>query len=112
MPQRLRGPCKAPGCPGLATHHGYCDRHADLYRPPEDRRPSARRRGYSATWDRLRAMKLARDPLCEVCKDRGLITPAAMVHHKVPITQGGDPLPDLDGLESLCLSCHGMRSRR
>ena len=57
-------------------------------------------------WLRLRDAKLDLNPLCEECAKRELTVPAEIVHHIVPISEGGEPFPDVDGLESLCISCH------
>ena len=54
----------------------------------------------------MRQKKLARDPLCEQC---GAL--AQEVHHRVPLTAGGDPYV-LDGLESVCKPCHSRTTRR
>ena len=48
--------------------------------------------------------------LCERCMARGIITPAEIVHHKVPLTE--DNVKDLnvslswDNLQALCRVCH------
>lgn len=65
----------------------------------------------SAAWERARKLALVRSKgLCEECIKRGIIKPARLVHHKVPITPEnvGDPTVtlSLDNLECLCLDCH------
>ena len=48
--------------------------------------------------------------LCERCLAKGIITPAEIVHHKVPLT--ADNISDLsislswDNLQALCRQCH------
>ncbi|MBC7075794.1 MAG: HNH endonuclease [Syntrophomonadaceae bacterium] len=60
----------------------------------------------SARWRKLRAWKLRANPLCENCEANGWgPTPAAVVHHTVPIKDGGDWMA-IDGLVSLCKACH------
>lgn len=48
--------------------------------------------------------------LCERCLARGLIVPAAEVHHKIKLTQDNlsDPTVALnwENLEALCKDCH------
>ncbi len=61
-------------------------------------------------WQRLRRQKLQRHPLCEACLRVGRIEPAAAVDHRTPISAGGDPFPPLDGLASLCISCHSSKT--
>jgi 5-methylcytosine-specific restriction enzyme A len=56
MPYAPARPCRHPGCPRL-THEQYCAQHEPLYpafvRYP-DTRPSSARRGYDATWRKIR----------------------------------------------------------
>lgn len=89
-------------------------------RPPEDksrhrvyakyRGPEAK--GYNtAAWRRLRAMKLARNPLCEDCEAKGHATPADMVHHLDETRDGHPVLCPVDRLVSLCNPCHQQRHR-
>jgi 5-methylcytosine-specific restriction protein A len=62
-------------------------------------------------WQRLRKHKLRQNPLCECCIKVGRIEPANVVDHITPINNGGDPYPGLDGLASLCASCHNLKTR-
>jgi len=104
-------------------------RAAPIYRPggppaePGDAKPSRwsdaqrgtrQERGYDKTWLRLRAAKLAEDPLCERCLAAGQTQEAHEVHHKIPFQGLDDPLRlDWDNLESLCRPCHrGVRHVR
>ena len=63
----------------------------------------------STRWRRRRLPKLDADPLCEECKRRGLVTPATVVDHIVPINEGGAAM-DMDNLQSLCDKCHNRKS--
>lgn len=75
MPHAPAKPCRHPGCPAL-NHDGYCPAHLPLYPAYErrpDSRPSSSRRGYGASWrkireDVLRAHGIPRDrwPLYDV----------------------------------------------
>ncbi len=67
-----------------------------------DHRPSARRRGYDAKWDKVRAAYLARFPLCEFCQDI-----ATAVDHIVPLRQGGPRLCE-SNLRPVCRDCHAQ----
>ena len=78
---------------------------------PKDNRPSSYERGYDARWKRLRAQKLRENPLCEECVKGGLLERATMVHHILPIEQGGEVL-DWDNLMSLCEACHDKKHSR
>lgn len=72
----------------------------------------------SKRWQRVRAEKLRRQPLCEDCLDAGRAVTATEVHHVVPLSRGGsygemerlafDPA----NLRSLCRDCHAAAHRR
>ena len=57
-------------------------------------------------WRKLRSEKLDSAPLCERCQVQGFVNGAVMVHHIRPVRDGGSAFPGLDGLMSLCWSCH------
>ncbi len=65
----------------------------------------------TTAWQRLRSAKLAASPLCEPCERRGTVTPAKVVDHVVAISSGGDPFPPLEGLMSMCQSCHNFKTQ-
>ena len=66
----------------------------------------------TAAWQRLRKAKLSVQPMCEVCLLRGRSVLAEAVDHIKAIKSGGDPFPALDGLMSLCTSCHSTKTNR
>ena len=52
----------------------------------------------------LRKARLAAEPLCRRCKERGLITAATVPDHIVPLALGGE---DVDSnIRCLCGPCH------
>lgn len=65
---------------------------------------------------KLRAEKLSAEPRCEPCLRKGRLSLATTVHHIVPLEQGGEPFPPLDGLVPMCEDCHkathGARPRQ
>ena len=61
----------------------------------------------SALWLKVKRMKLARDPLCETCKQAGRVVEADVVHHLVPLKKGIHNL-DMSLLVSLCHCCHNQ----
>ncbi|MGE6739661.1 HNH endonuclease [Allorhizobium pseudoryzae] len=66
---------------------------------------------YNTTaWRKLRAAKLKASPLCQHCKERGLLKPANAVDHNIPIAKGGEPFPALEDLTSLCEPCHNEKT--
>ena len=56
-------------------------------------------------------MKLNRQPLCEMCLKCKRYVKADIVDHIVEIKKGGHPL-DMDNLQSLCRSCHTVKTNR
>ena len=84
-----------------------------IYQKNESQYDAERRRVYnSERWRRLRAMKFAISPLCEVCEKMNRITPAEDVHHIVSFMSTTDPEQryflayDLNNLMSLCKKHH------
>jgi 5-methylcytosine-specific restriction endonuclease McrA len=67
----------------------------------DERRPTARERGYDSKWDKARAEFLAEHPHCRVCGE-----PATVVDHIVP--HRGDPklFWDRKNWQSLCAHHH------
>jgi len=93
--------CAEPGCPNTAEPGDpRCAQH---------KRPawhgSGKGRG-GRPWRRLRDSVLARDR--HRCRDCG--DPATEVHHLDGIAAGGDQLPHLSRLLSLCTACHDRRT--
>ena len=75
----------------------------------DERRGSARERGYDRRWENLRIVHLAGEPLCRLCAAQGLATAADLVDHIVPIRDGGAVL-DEENLQSLCRRCHDAKT--
>ena len=107
-PQRLRSPCKAPGCPGLATQTGFCEKHAPEAGRYDRERGTAAQRGYGGNWRKIRAMLLAREPLCRECDRQGKTTAATMVHHIDGNPHNNHPSNHVP----LCDVCHAVIGRR
>lgn len=64
----------------------------------------------TARWQRLRKAKLSINPLCEPCDRRGRNVQAGHVDHIVSIASGGDAFPVMEGLMSMCASCHSVKT--
>lgn len=75
--------------------------------PQAQRRVSASKRGYGRLWERLRAMVLAKEPLCRKCAQDGVTRAATDVDHIVPQSRGGTDEPN--NLQPLC---HWHHSRK
>lgn len=110
--------CLAPGCRAV-VEFGRCPAHR---RQQDQRRGSARARGYSARWERrARAFKgsyplcgmrpCGKPPVMSQCRDEGRVTAAAHVDHVIP-HRGDDALFwDEDNWQSLCAACHSRKTR-
>lgn len=57
-------------------------------------------------WKKMRRAHRDRYPLCARCEREGRITPATLVHHKVPHRGDWDLFVSGDNLESSCDACH------
>jgi len=74
----------------------------------DDRRPSARQRGYDDHWERRRDEHLAMEPWCRSHRARGEHVRATDVDHISARRAGGSD--DHSNLRSLCKSCHSRRT--
>ncbi|RPE27300.1 holin [Kitasatospora cineracea] len=107
MPRRALTVCNIPGCPEF-TDKGRCEDHR---REAEQRRGTARQRGYGTTHTRrFRAAVLARDPQCTLC---GQAPSVHADHHPLSrrelAAQGLDPDDPAHG-RGLCHSCHSRET--
>lgn len=77
----------------------------------EDRRGSARKRGYDAIWDRMALNYRAENPFCHECARQGRDELAALVDHIIPLRPPhyGERL-DRTNLQSLCQRCHAKKA--
>jgi 5-methylcytosine-specific restriction protein A len=113
MPHKPKKPCAAPGCPALVpAGERFCPAHAKAAAATYERyeRDPAVRRRYGRTWRRIRAAFIAAHPLCAVCEREGRLTPAAEVHHVLPLSKGGTH--DAENLMALCKACHSAITAR
>lgn len=105
MPYKPKKPCAYPGCPNL-TDGRYCEKHKSLvdhiYNTYK-RDPQTNER-YGKNWKKIRASFLKNHPFCELCRREGRTTQATMVHHILPVRNGGGN--DEENLMALCKSCH------
>ena len=68
--------------------------------------PPARLRGRRGIAQRQR--RLAAEPLCRDCSAKGLVVPATVPDHIVPLSRGGT---DNDSnIRCLCAECHRLRT--
>ena len=92
---------------------GFCEVH----RPLIHRDYGRARRGFdtelgfyqSPRWRNTRAAVLRDNPLCARCQSKGLLQPARVVDHIVPVKVGGERY-DRANLQSLCVPCHNAKT--
>lgn len=65
----------------------------------------------SAAWEKCRrAFRKSRGGLCELCRERGVITPGKIVHHRQHLTAENISDPQITlgwaNLQLLCIDCH------
>lgn len=117
-------PCAAPLCPNVCAGR-YCDEHVGLAAQDEadrakkqaliDRlRGSASKRGYDRKWSRfaLAFLNHAENRLCRRCLEKGLVVPAVLLHHRLPLAERPDLKYEPSNLEPLCNACHEAVERR
>lgn len=98
MPVSSARLCSKHGCSQLGSHSH------------QDARPSAARRGYGRTWQRLRVLHLHVEPLCRECAKHGGLTRATDVDHITPKQRGGRDVDE--NLQSLCHAHHSEKTAR
>ena len=108
MPYKQKKPCAYPGYPEL-THGKYCEKHQQQANRNYDRYHRTEEnysRYHNSRWKEIRSAQLHRQPLCEMCLKEGRYVAATLVHHIIPLSEGGTNAPE--NLMSLCgASCHG-----
>jgi 5-methylcytosine-specific restriction protein A len=66
----------------------------------------------SVSWRETRKTKLHKDPLCEDCKEKGIIKEAHSVDHIKPRKWWPELSLVIDNLRSLCKSHHAKKSAK
>lgn len=59
---------------------------------------------------RQRRRRLDAEPICRLCRKRGVIVPSVVPDHIEPLSQGGSD--DDDNIQCLCEPCHSLKSAR
>ena len=110
MPSSPLQPCATPGCP-TRVPRGHCQEHGRQRRREMDgaKDQDARALYKSARWQRVRAIVLARDPMCrgEECYEA-----SEHVDHVIPLSERWDLAFELGNLQGLCHSCHNRKTKR
>lgn len=117
-PVAPRQVCKASGC-GKLTEGSYCEKHThkrqisqrERYKQLDAERGTAHSRGYDSRWKRYSASYRRANPLCVMCKRKGLLKAAECVDHIIPVTGSDDPLFwEPSNHQALCTSCHSIKT--
>ena len=88
MPRKPKRPCRMTGCPNLTDKKsGYCDEHEKPMQRHYERftRGYRQHERYGSVWRKIRHRHLMREPLCEMCRERGRFVAATLVHHIKPL---------------------------
>ena len=100
----------------MPAGQGFCPDHLRIVqRTIDQRRGSARSRGYSRAWEKARAAFLRAHPLCmcEECDEgRVRLTAAEIVDHKVPHRGDMKLFWDRDNWQSMAKACHDKKTAR
>lgn len=73
----------------------------------DDKRPTARERGYDSRWDKARAGFLKSHPTCVRCG-----APATVVDHIKPHRGDNRLFWDKTNWQPLCVTCHSVHKQR
>jgi 5-methylcytosine-specific restriction protein A len=104
-PSRALRPCAVPGCPEL-VRAGRCEQHQREEQKRRDTKTDEARAFYnSRRWRNYRAAYLRKHPLCATCEAAGQVTPARIVDHVTPMSEGGAPW-DPANHQGQCGPCH------
>jgi len=64
----------------------------------------------TSAWQTMRQAQLSRQPLCQGCKDQGLIRAASVVDHVWPWRAIGSDAFRVNRFQSLCPDCHSVKT--
>ena len=105
--------------PEWFTSHGaerktFGERHARAHTDEKTGKPLPKRSstelGYGYKWQVLRAWWLRHNPLCVMCKARGVVTEATEIDHIIPHKGDKTLFWARDNLQALCKKCHSTKT--
>ncbi len=108
MPMMPYRNCAQPGCGELVRGKGRCPQHAKQQRVEHNARRTPA--DYGRKWRRVRDAFITRNPICSDCAEQGKTKVAQVVHHIIPLDQGGTNA--FSNLMSLCTTCHEKKHKR
>ena len=65
-------------------------------------------RMYDYQWRKLSERIRKERPLCEICYEKGKVTPSEHVHHIVEISADPSRRLDVTNLQAICVPCHNF----
>lgn len=63
-------------------------------------------------WRVIRDKRKKENPLCQRCESKGWITTATVVDHIIPVDERPDLFLDFDNTQSLCDTCHSIKTQQ
>lgn len=116
MNRKANRACREPSCVGYAVHGSpYCSQHAAAHARAfrlSEHRKAAARLYRTGQWQALRRQQLTMQPFCAECQRAGRYTLASEVDHVVPHRNDEQLFFDAVNLQSLCHSCHSIKTAR
>ena len=113
MARRAKKVCRKLGCNALVEIPGHCDDHqkeTTSFATLDSRKTVLTKKFYSSwKWTKTSRRFRTDNPLCEECKEKGIVQSAEMVHHEPPLEvllEKGMNAYDSQYLHSLCDNCH------
>lgn len=67
-------------------------------------------RGYGGKWQRARLGFLFKNPICETCKAKGIVTEATVVDHVIPHRGDQKLFWDTSNWSAKCKPCHSEKT--
>lgn len=107
--QKAKRFCRKAGCPSLVAN-GYCDAHKQA--GYDKWMQHDKNEIYDYRWGLVRKSFLREHPLCADCLEKGIVTAAAEVHHRLKARDYPALRLDSANLMSLCKACHNVRTAR
>ena len=111
MAGKIGKPCRESRCSEIVEgSEKYCEKHRRLEFQNAFNNVNKERLDFygSSRWQRIRKLKLAQTPICEVCNRRI----ATQVHHLHKARDNPDQRYEMENLQSICIWCHARETQR
>lgn len=106
--------CLELGCTNpRSKYNSFCLKHGG--KDANTQQPTAERRAFNSAyqskfWRVLRITQLTKQPLCQCCLTKGIVTQAEHVDHVFPWARIGHRAFKHNIFQSLCQSCHSHKT--